>query len=74
MASRHLPRWRGGMLRARLIAGAKLGGLQGLVLGWTLAVSVEGACAALTLALAMKLDSAAGPVHGGPPVASPSET
>lgn len=53
----------GGLLELCLvIAGAKLGGLQGLVLGWTLAVSIEGACAALILAFAMKLDSAAGPV------------
>jgi hypothetical protein len=57
------------MLRARLIAGAKLGGLQGLVLGWTLAVSIEGVCAALVLAFATKLNSAGGPVHEGPPVA-----
>jgi O-antigen/teichoic acid export membrane protein len=47
------------------VAGAKLDGLQGLVLGWTLAVSIEGACAALVLAFATKLDSAAGPAHEG---------
>ncbi|TIU86713.1 MAG: hypothetical protein E5W03_08610 [Mesorhizobium sp.] len=65
----------GGLLELCLvIAGAKHGGLQGLVLGWTLAVSIEGACAALTLAFETNLDSAAGPVHEGPPVASPSET
>ncbi|MER8792441.1 hypothetical protein NKH71_32300 [Mesorhizobium sp. M0983] len=57
----------GGVLELCLaIAGAKLGGLQGLVLGWTLAVSIEGVCAALTLAFAIKLDSAAGPVHEEP--------
>ncbi|MGX5800352.1 lipopolysaccharide biosynthesis protein [Bradyrhizobium sp. Arg314] len=51
----------GGLLELGLvIAGAKLDGLQGLVLGWTLAISIEGACAALILAFAMKLDSAAG--------------
>ena len=65
----------GGLLELCLVvAGAKHGGLQGLVLGWTLAVSIEGAFAALILAFATKLDSAAGPVHEGPPVASPSET
>jgi hypothetical protein len=47
------------------VAGAKLGGLQGLVVGWTLAVSIEGACAALVLASATRPDSAAGPVHEG---------
>ncbi|MER8841599.1 hypothetical protein NKH86_23275 [Mesorhizobium sp. M0913] len=66
----------GGLLElCFVVAGAKLDGLQGLVIGWTLAVSVEGACAALTLAFAMKLDTAAGPTHQAPPpVASPSET
>jgi O-antigen/teichoic acid export membrane protein len=60
----------GGLLElCFVVAGAKLGGLQGLVLGWTLAVSIEGACAALSLAFAMKLNSAGGPVHEGPPVA-----
>src|SRR5262249_54965432 len=48
------------------VAGAKLGGLQGLVLGWTLAVTIEGACAALSLGLAMKLASADAPVHEQP--------
>ncbi|MER8406070.1 hypothetical protein NKH16_15165 [Mesorhizobium sp. M1307] len=57
----------GGLLElCFVVAGAKLDGLQGLVLGWTLAVSIEGACAALVLAFATKLDSAAGPVHEGP--------
>jgi len=36
-----------------VVAGAKLGGLEGLVLGWTLSVSIEGLCAALILANAM---------------------
>lgn len=40
------------------VVGAKLGGLQGLVLGWTLAVSIEGACAAVVLASAVKSDLA----------------
>jgi hypothetical protein len=48
------------------IAGAKLGGLYGLVAGWTLAVSIEGACAALFLALAVKPDAAAGSGHETP--------
>ncbi|RWQ65631.1 oligosaccharide flippase family protein [Mesorhizobium sp.] len=65
----------GGLLElCFVVAGAKLDGLQGLVLGWTLAISIEGACAALVLAFAMKLNSAGGPVHEGPSVASPSET
>ncbi|MER8974387.1 MULTISPECIES: hypothetical protein [unclassified Mesorhizobium] len=55
------------------VAGAKLHGLQGLVLGWTLAISIEGACAALILAFAMKLGSAAGPAHDRP-TASPLQT
>ncbi|MER8824341.1 hypothetical protein NKH70_32255 [Mesorhizobium sp. M0991] len=55
------------------VAGAKLDGLQGLVLGWTLAISIEGACAALILAFAMKLGSAAGPAHDRP-TASPLQT
>ena len=45
--------------------GAKLGELQGLVLGWTFDLGIEGACAALVLAFATKLDSAAGPVREG---------
>ena len=49
------------------VAGAKLDGLQGLVLGWTLAVSIEGACAALVLGLATKLVSAPVPASQGPP-------
>jgi hypothetical protein len=64
----------GGLLElCFVVAGAKLGGLQGLVLGWTLAVSIEGACAALILAFAVKLDSAAGPAHDRP-TASPLQT
>ncbi|MER8991404.1 hypothetical protein NKJ73_14820 [Mesorhizobium sp. M0074] len=64
----------GGLLElCFVVAGAKLDGLQGLVLGWTLAVSIEGACAALILAFAMKLDSAAGPAHDRP-TASPLQT
>jgi Na+-driven multidrug efflux pump len=65
-AMRKASRWfaLGGLLELCFaVAGAKLDGLQGLVLGWTLAVSIEGACAALVLAFATKLDSAAGPVH-----------
>ncbi|WP_256806136.1 hypothetical protein [Bradyrhizobium sp. Bra64] len=54
------------------VAGAKLGGLQGLVLGWILAVSIEGTCAALVLAFATKLDSAAGSVREG--MARPKKT
>ncbi|MDH2347392.1 hypothetical protein [Bradyrhizobium sp. SSUT77] len=56
----------GGLLELGFaIAGAKLDGLQGLVVGWTLAVSIEGAYAALVLAFATKLDSAAGPAREG---------
>jgi O-antigen/teichoic acid export membrane protein len=61
----------GGLLQLSFaVAGAKLGGLQGLVLGWTLAVSIEGACVGLVWAFATKLGSAAGPAHEGP--AAPS--
>ncbi|MER8459708.1 hypothetical protein NKH89_31140 [Mesorhizobium sp. M0923] len=56
-----------------VVAGAKLDGLQGLVLGWTLALSIEGAYAALILAFAMKLDSAAGRAHDRP-TPSPLQT
>ncbi|RWX70965.1 hypothetical protein EN780_01660 [Mesorhizobium sp. M4B.F.Ca.ET.089.01.1.1] len=64
----------GGLLELGLvIAGARLGGLEGLVLGWTLATSIEGVCAALTLAFAIKFDSAAGPVHEESPP-SPLQT
>jgi hypothetical protein len=35
------------------------------MVSWTLAVGIEGACAALVLAFATKLNSAAGPVHEG---------
>jgi Na+-driven multidrug efflux pump len=56
----------GGLLELGFaVAGAKLDGLQGLVVGWTLAVSIEGTCAALVLALATKLDSAASPAREG---------
>ncbi|UCI10464.1 lipopolysaccharide biosynthesis protein [Mesorhizobium sp. B1-1-8] len=61
----------GGLLElCFVVMGARLDGLQGVVLGWTLAVSIEGVCAALTLALAMKPDSAAGPVHEEPTASS----
>ncbi len=57
----------GGLLElCFVVAGAKLHGLQGLVVGWTLAISIEGACAALILAYAMKLDFATGPTHERP--------
>jgi hypothetical protein len=48
------------------VAGAKLGGLQGLVVGWTLAVSIEGACAAFVIVFATRLDSVSGPVSEEP--------
>lgn len=55
------------------VLGAKLGGLQGLVMGWTLAVSIEGACAALWLASATKLASDTDPVLQSP-TSSPVQT
>jgi O-antigen/teichoic acid export membrane protein len=73
---RRASRWfaLGGLLELCFaVAGAKLGGLQGLVLGWTLAVSIEGTCAALVLAFATKPNSAACPVHEAP-TASPLQT
>jgi predicted ATP-grasp superfamily ATP-dependent carboligase/O-antigen/teichoic acid export membrane protein len=55
----------GGLLELGFaVAGAKLGGLEGLVLGWTLAVSIEGACAALVLVFATNL--VAGTMHKVP--------
>lgn len=57
----------GGALELCLaVAGAKLGGLQGLVVGWTLAVSIEGACAAFVIVVATRLDSISGPVSEEP--------
>jgi O-antigen/teichoic acid export membrane protein len=45
----------GGLLELGfVVAGAKLGGLEGLVLGWTLTVSIEGACVGLVWAFATK--------------------
>ena len=45
-----------------VITGTKFGGLQGLVLGWTLAVSIEGACMVLVWAFTAKW-GLAGPVQ-----------
>lgn len=57
----------GGLLELSFAsAGAKLGGLQGLAVAWTLAVNIEGACAALILFFATKLDSADQPLREGP--------
>jgi O-antigen/teichoic acid export membrane protein len=45
----------GGLLELGfVVAGAKVGGLEGLVLGWTLAVSIEGACVGLVWVFATK--------------------
>jgi O-antigen/teichoic acid export membrane protein len=45
----------GGLLELGfVVAGAKLGGLDGLVLGWTLAVGIEGACVGLVWVFATK--------------------
>lgn len=64
----------GGLLELSLaILGAKLGGLQGLVVGWTLAVSIEGICAALWLTSATKLVTGSDPVLQGP-TSSPFQT
>ncbi|MES5481939.1 hypothetical protein QMZ05_04215 [Bradyrhizobium sp. INPA03-11B] len=64
----------GGLLELCFAAlGAHLGGLQGLVLGWTLAVSIEGACAALWLMSATKLVAGADPVLQGS-TSSPFQT
>jgi O-antigen/teichoic acid export membrane protein len=53
----------GGLLELGfVVTGAKLGGLQGLVLGWTLAVSIEGVCMVLVWPFATKW-SLAGPVQ-----------
>ncbi|MDN5001386.1 lipopolysaccharide biosynthesis protein [Bradyrhizobium sp. GCM10027634] len=58
----------GGALELCLaVAGAKLDGLQGLVVGWTLAVIIEGACAAFVIVAATRrADSVAGPVGQEP--------
>ena len=53
----------GGLLELGfVVAGAKLGGLEGLVLGWTLAVSIEGVCMVLVWAFTAKW-GLAGPVQ-----------
>lgn len=68
-AMRKASRWfaLGGLLELCFaVAGAKLGGLQGLVLGWTLAVSIEGAFAALALACATKWRDGVDPMRLDP--------
>lgn len=46
----------GGLLElGLLVLGAKLGGLEGLVIGWTVAVSIEGICAVLVWAFGTNL-------------------
>jgi O-antigen/teichoic acid export membrane protein len=50
----------GGLLELGfVVAGAKLDGLEGLALGWTLAVSIEGACVGLVWIFATKRGLAA---------------
>jgi O-antigen/teichoic acid export membrane protein len=65
----------GGLLELCLaIAGAKLGGLEGLVVGWTVAVSLEGACIALFCAYSTKFGRDADAVHeftAPPPLTTP---
>ncbi len=57
----------GGALEVCLaVAGAKLDGLSGLVMGWTLAVSIEGACAAFVLVAATKRGAARSTSSPGP--------
>jgi hypothetical protein len=64
----------GGLLELCLtVVGARLDELQGLVVGWTLAVSIEGAFAALVFAFATKLDFAASAARKGP-APSPVQT
>jgi O-antigen/teichoic acid export membrane protein len=53
----------GGALElAMAVSGAKIGGLEGLVAGWTIAVSIQGAFALGFLSFGVRLD-AAGPVR-----------
>lgn len=64
----------GGLLEVCLaVAGAQFGGLQGLVLGWTLAVIIEGACAAAFLGLVTKLNAAPSSLQENP-APSPLQT
>jgi hypothetical protein len=57
-----LPFALGGLLEVGLlVAGAKLGGLEGLVVGWTIAVSIEGICAGLVWAFASSFGISASP-------------
>ncbi|GAB1715072.1 MAG: hypothetical protein NTAFB05_01140 [Nitrobacter sp.] len=57
-----LPFALGGLLEVGLVvAGAKLGGLEGLVVGWTIAVSIEGIFAGLLWAFASSLGISANP-------------
>jgi O-antigen/teichoic acid export membrane protein len=51
----------GALELAMSIAGAKFAGLEGLVLGWMLAVSIEGAFALVMFAFPGKLDGVAAP-------------
>jgi O-antigen/teichoic acid export membrane protein len=57
-----LPFALGGLLEiGLLVAGAKLGGLEGLVVGWTVAVSIEGICAGLVWAFASSFGISSSP-------------
>ena len=42
-------------IRGFVVAGAKIGGLEGLVVGWTIAVSIEGVCVCLIWVFAANL-------------------
>lgn len=56
MRKASLPFALGGLLELGfLIVGAKLGGLEGLVIGWTIAVTIEGICVALLWAFVTNL-------------------
>lgn len=70
MRKASLPFALGGLLElGSMVAGAKLGGLEGLVIGWTIAVSIEGLCVGLvwTFAASLGISTSPSPEFIAPP-------
>ncbi|WP_439923019.1 hypothetical protein [Nitrobacter sp. JJSN] len=70
MRKASLPFALGGLLELGfVVAGAKLGGLEGLVIGWTTAISIEGICVGLlwTFASSLGISTSPSPEFIAPP-------